>query len=261
MSLEAVLLPGDTVPASQLPASSQRRRLGRGLQHDGATGSTRALVAGRLNVDGQKRTASVDTPRARYVPAAGDLVVGQVRHSSADTFHVSLTAHTALAVLPQLAFEGATKRTRPQLRPHDAVYARVTAVQHNADVELACINPATGRADPDGLGPLAGGMLFDVSTGFAARILHRGAEGGGGVVVLDELGDKLPGGFEVAVGKNGRVWVDCPEAEGEGETAGQHRVRAICAVGRCLQETDQRCLNEREQKKLVARVVAELGFR
>lgn len=113
------------------------------------------------------------------------------------------------------------------------------------DVELSCVNPSTGKAEPDGLGPLTGGTVFDVSTGLAGRLLRKE-----GVVVLEELGEKLQGGFEVAVGRNGRVWVDCPEG----------RVKAICAVGRCLQETDRSVLTEKEQRKLVTRVVNEMGL-
>lgn len=90
-------------------------------------------------------------------------------------------------------------------------------------------------------------MVFDVSTGFAERLL---AGKKSGVVVLEELGGKVSGGFEVAVGRNGRVWVDCAEAG----------VRGICAIGRCLQQTDELNLRDREQKKLVSRVLSDLGI-
>lgn len=113
------------------------------------------------------------------------------------------------------------------------------------EVELTCVNPSTGKSEPDGLGPLNGGMVFEISTGLAARILSKE-----GVVVLEELGDKLQGGFEVGVGKNGKVWVDCQEAG----------VKGICAVGRCLKETDEGSLREKEQKKLVAKVLDEMGL-
>ena len=54
----------------------------------------------------------------------------------------------------------------------------------------------------------------------------------------------------MAVGKNGKVWVDCPEGG----------AKEICAVGKCLQETDRSSLTEKEQRKLVTRVINEMGL-
>jgi exosome complex component RRP40 len=88
-------------------------------------------------------------------------------------------------------------------------------------------------------------MVFDISTGLAGRILRKE-----GVVVLEELGEKLQGGFEVAVGKNGKVWVNCVDGG----------VKGVCAVGRCLQETDRFGLTEKEQRGLAVRVINELGL-
>ena len=243
MSL-VTLLPGDEVDASQLP-QSQKRRLGAGLKQDISSGSVAAVAGGLLQVDQKKRTAQIGNPHYRYVPYAGDLVIAQVHHSSMDFFHLSIAPHTPQAILPQLSFEGATKKTRPQLKANDLVYSKVTAAQKNMEVELSCVNPSTGKSEPDGLGPLNGGMVFDVSTGLATRILRKD-----GVVVLEELGEKLRGGFEVAVGKNGKVWADCPEGG----------ARGICAVGRCLQETERLSLTEKEQRKLVTKVINDLGL-
>lgn len=242
MSLTAVL-PGDLIPSSQLP-QSQKRRLGHGLKYYPTSDNAFAVAAGVLQIDHKKRTAQITNKHARYVPHAGDLVIAQVHHSSMDFFHLNLAPHTQQAILPQLAFEGASKKTRPQLKANDIVYAKVTAAQKNMEVELSCVNPSTGKSEPDGLGPLNDGMVFDISTDLAARILRKE-----GVVVLEELGEKLQGGFEVAVGKNGKVWVNCPEGG----------VKAICVVGKCLQETDRGSLREKEQRKLVARVINEMG--
>ena len=73
--------------------------------------------------------------------------------------------------------------------------------------------------------------------------------------MLEELGKKLEGlgGFEIAVGRNGRVWVDASGSEDAG-------IKATVAIGRCLQETDDRELETAEQKKLVSRVLREMGL-
>lgn len=99
------------------------------------------------------------------------------------------------------------------------------------------MHPSTNKAD--GLGPLKGGMAFDVSLGFAKRLsLGRKA----GVVVLEELSRFAP--FEVAVGKNGRVWVSAGE-----------NVRLVLGVGRALKEADEKGLTAKEQREMVERIL------
>ncbi len=104
------------------------------------------------------------------------------------------------------------------------------------------MNPATGKAD--GLGELSGGMVFDVSLGLARRLMMPDVAGQGGVVVLEELAEHVP--FELAVGRNGRVWVD----------AGG--IKKTLAVGRAITEVDEGVLGAEEQRKLARRLLKGL---
>ena len=63
----------------------------------------------------------------------------------------------------------------------------------------------------------------------------------GGLLVLDECAEKLP--FEVAIGRNGRIWVN---------SAG---IKETLLVGKALQETDKLNLGLEQQKKLVRRLL------
>lgn len=242
MATVEVYLPGDPIPANQIP-TSQKRKIGHGLRQEAESGNFVSTIAGPIDVDYRKKSVRISTPDARYIPKAGDLVIAQFRASSADFFHLYITSYGQQAILPQLAFEGATKKTRPQLKSNDAVYAKVLSASKNMEIELTCVNPSTGKSEPDGLGKLNGGMVFDISPGLAERLLKKQC-----VTALDELGSKLPGGFEIAVGRNGKVWVDCPESG----------VRGICAVGKCLHEMDENELQEKEQKKLANKIITEL---
>lgn len=103
------------------------------------------------------------------------------------------------------------------------------------DPEIVCHNTSTGKSD--GMGELKGGMVFDISLSMAGRLLMAKQKEQGGLSVLEDIAEKLP--FEVAVGRNGRVWVN---------SAG---VKEILLVGKALQETDVCNLNVEEQKKLV----------
>lgn len=139
-----------------------------------------------------------------------------------------------------MSFEGATKKTRPVLNYGALVYARVSKADKWSDVEIECVNPSTGKSD--GLGPLKNGMLFDVSPTLARRMM-MGA-GKGGVVLLEEIGEKVR--FEVAVGRNGKVWID---SEG---------VATTVAIGRILKESDEKGLDVPAQKKLVNKMLKKV---
>lgn len=242
MSTIQTLLPGDVIDASVLP-TAQKRKLGLGIKQDTSSNDFISTIAGPLQVDHRKKSAQISTSNARYIPKQGDSVIAQVRGASFETFHLFINSYSPQATLSHFAFEGASKKTRPQLKNGDIVYAKVAFAQRNMDIELTCINPNTGKAD--GLGPLTEGMVFDVSLELADRILRKQLAG-----VLDELGGKIPGGFEIVVGRNGKVWIDCADAGAKG----------IVAIGRVLQQVDEQALTEKEQKKLVNRVVKETGL-
>ncbi len=94
------------------------------------------------------------------------------------------------------------------------------------------------------MGELKGGMVFDVSLGMARRLLVAKQREEGGIVVLEGIADKVA--FEVAVGRNGKVWV---------RSGG---VKETLVVGRALQETDREGLGVEEQEKLVKRLLRGL---
>ena len=155
-------------------------------------------------------------------------------------FQVHLSDHTSPAMLPQLSFEGATKKTRPQLQAGALVYARIAVANKHMDPEIECVSSATGKAD--GLGPLQGGMLFKISQGMARKLLMPKSLSGSRIVVLDELADAGLQ-FETASGRNGRFWVD------------SESLKTIIAVGKAIQETDEQDLGIQDQKKLVRKLV------
>jgi exosome complex component RRP40 len=111
------------------------------------------------------------------------------------------------------------------------------------DPELECVSASTGKSE--GLGPLNGGMVFNISLGMARRLMMAKPAEQGSVIVLDELGAQGVA-FEIAVGRNGKVWVDSKS------------VKATLAVGKAIQETDRKRLGVEEQKKFVRKLVKDL---
>jgi exosome complex component RRP40 len=79
----------------------------------------------------------------------------------------------------------------------------------------------------------------------ARRLMMSKPLEAGGVSVLEELGAQGVA-FEIAVGRNGRVWVD------------SKNVKTTLAIGRAICETDSKGLNVEEQKKLARKLVKDL---
>ncbi|KJZ75774.1 hypothetical protein HIM_04931 [Hirsutella minnesotensis 3608] len=245
MATESVfVLPGDIIDPSHIPSHPKKPlRLGPGLRHV-PPNSILPTLAGQLVTERNKNAIHIETSRGRYVPRVGELVIGTIQKSAADIYYVLLSDFAASVLLPQLSFESATKKTRPILAPGALVYARVSMVNAHMDAELECVSSTTGKSE--GLGPLNGGMLFDVSLGMARRLMMPKSAQDGKVIVLDELAG-LGLQFETATGRNGKFWVDSDS------------VKTIIAVGRAVQETDERRLTVEDQKKLVRRIAKEMS--
>ncbi|KAK4102231.1 hypothetical protein N658DRAFT_566326 [Parathielavia hyrcaniae] len=243
-----LVLPGETIDLSLIPSHPKNPlRLGPGLRHIPPSDIV-PTAAGELITNPVKNSMWVEYNSNRYIPSQNDIILAQILRSTSDFYLCSLAPHTPPATLPHLAFEGATKKTRPVLLPGQLVYARVSLANAHMDPELECVHASTGKAD--GLGPITGtGCIFDVSLGFARRLLMARPAQDGGLAVLEMLGGEEGGGmaFETAVGRNGRVWV------------GSASARTVVVVGRALQETDRGRLGVEGQRRLVKKLVREMS--
>ncbi|CAL8262467.1 unnamed protein product [Lota lota] len=137
----------------------------------------------------------VDSQQRRYVPVKGESVIGIITTKSGDVFKVDVGG-SEQASLSYLAFEGATKRNRPNVQVGDLVYAQFLIANKDMEPELVCID-SSGRAN--GLGVFgAGGLLFKVSLGLVRRLLAPQNE------IVKDLEKLYP--CELVVGMNGRLW-------------------------------------------------------
>lgn len=192
-----VVAPGDEI--LDLTTAERVVRLGGGLRQEGD--SVVVVRAGRLR-SAKNNKLWVEGSQKRYLPSVGDAVLGVVTDRHSENFDIDIGG-PSLALLPVLAFEGASRRNRPNLQVGTAVYARV-AVHHPDRVpELVCTD-VSGKAA--GFGPLTGGYIFSCSTGLARALLGTPT-----CPVLEALGGSLS--FEIAVGMNGRVWVNSSKYE------------------------------------------------
>ncbi|WWD04757.1 hypothetical protein V865_002828 [Kwoniella europaea PYCC6329] len=199
-----LVLPGDSIP---LPSSSKSVVLGPGL----AASSSRipapssdeapSVISTKLGLmssaKGKERSEQfwVEGRSKRYIPAQKDMVLGTIIARHAEGYRVDLGS-SQMAQLDGLAFEGATKRSKPNLKVGTLVYARVALANRDMEPEIECFDPNTGKAE--GYGELKNGLVVSCSLHLCRHLLNPK------FIILPTLAATIP--FEIAVGLNGRVW-------------------------------------------------------
>ncbi|CAM8932993.1 unnamed protein product [Rhodiola kirilowii] len=193
--VDQLVVPGDVVLDLTTMANATIK-LGGGLRQEYDT--ITALKAGILRF-AKPIKFWVESSQKRYVPYVEDHVLGIVVDTKADNFLVDIKG-PAIAFLPVVAFEGRTRRNIPKYEVGTLLYVRVVKANTGMNPELSCMD-ANGKAS--GFGILKDGYMFESLTGLSRVLLSSPT-----CPVLDILRKKLS--FEIAVGLNGRVWVNGP---------------------------------------------------
>lgn len=165
------------------------------------------LVATRVGIsrwDAARSLLWVETSLKRYWPALNDHVIGIVTDKGAEDYKLEIGA-AVKAMLPVLAFDGATKRNRPHLAVGTLVYARVVLANKDMEPEVSCAAPPGVNArdwvtKESVFGELTGGHVFDCPSSVCRQLMSTDCP------LLEAIGSVAP--FEIAVGLNGRVWLD-----------------------------------------------------
>jgi exosome complex component RRP40 len=132
----------------------------------------------------------------RYIPSQGENVVGIVTQKAGDILKVYIGA-SEQASLSLLAFEGSSKKNRPNVQIGDIVYAKLLIASKDMEPELVCVDSFGKKGK---LGILStNGMLFTCSLSLVRKILKPDCP------LLHLLSEELK--YELAVGMNGRIWI------------------------------------------------------
>ena len=133
----------------------------------------------------------------RYIPKRGDLVVGIIVKKAGDSLRIDIGSGE-YASLSMLAFEGATKKQKPDVQVGDVIYGKLLNAHREMEPELVCVDSYFKAGK---MGPLSNdGFVFTVSLGLVHRLLDPENS------ILTALGKVFP--YEIAVGMNGKVWVN-----------------------------------------------------
>lgn len=135
----------------------------------------------------------------RYIPNKGENVIGVVTQKSGDIFKVDIGS-SEQASLSYLAFEGATKKNRPDVQVGDTIFAKLLVASKHMSPELVCVDShgkeqRLGILDPNG-------MLFSCSLNLVRKILHHNCP------LFYTLAQNQK--YEIAVGMNGKIWIKAP---------------------------------------------------
>lgn len=193
MTVPSAVLPGDRV---SLPSSSNIK-LGPGLAVPPRDGDEEedghALIVtlpgflGQVASDKGKGKATsgagtrqgqmaywVESNSKRYLPALHDQVICQITNRGTESYQVTLFNSFTPATLSAFAFEGATKRNKPNLKVGTLLYAQVISANRHLEVELTCVDQTTGKSNGYGELKTEGGEEQGASA--AATTRPGGAE-------------------------------------------------------------------------------------
>ncbi|ODO05238.1 exosome complex component RRP40 [Cryptococcus wingfieldii CBS 7118] len=210
-----LVLPGDQIP---IPSTSRNIIIGPGIAaaDNASPSSAPALVATRLGMlhtgKGKEKSQKVwiEGNSKRYIPAQKDMVLGVIIARHSEGYRVDLGS-AQMAQLDALSFEGATKRSKPNLKVGTLVFARVISASRDMEPELECFDANTGKSD--GFGELKGGVMINCTLQLCRQLLNRNYP------LLPAIASAFP--FEISIGLNGRVWL---KAETVSETLAMKRV-------------------------------------
>ena len=183
--------------------------------HDGAeaghgirriNGEFVAMRMGTLRKDGN--TIGIDPLSSRYVPRAGDLVVGYVEGMTNNIWFLdigaSFNAILPMSLAPWKVEFGAV---REHLDVGDAVLCRVQEVDET--------HSAVATMKGMGLRKLKSGLLEEIPPHIIPQVIGKGG------AMLQSL--KSLGQSRMVIGQNGRIWLD-------GEHDGMRSIRAALEV-------------------------------
>lgn len=196
MPINDVVLPGDDVTTdTRISSKSSKVILGPGLRR-----FDDKVVAAKAGILKQQsaNTFWVDSFQKRYIPSKGETVIGTVVQKAGDIFRVDIGASEP-AALSYLAFEGATKKNRPDVNVGDLLFAKLLVAHKDFESELICVDSLGKKMK---LGVLNGGFVFSCSINLARKLRSPSCP------LLEAIKKNIQVPLEIVVGMNGRVWIN-----------------------------------------------------
>lgn len=198
--IDKYVLPGQIIQETK--SSRGLAILGPGLKQDDEIPNAVRVTQPGILCFKAPNTYWIEGRQKHYIPKKGDLIVGIVTKKAGESLKIDIGS-AEYASLSMLAFEGATKKQKPDVQVGDVVYARLLNAHKEMEPELVCVDQYF-KAKRLGVLP-NDGFLFNISLNLAYS-LHNIEN-----PILRTLGKRIP--YAIAIGVNGKVWLKCKETK------------------------------------------------
>ena len=139
-----------------------------------------------------------------YSPKTDDMVIGTIISKNAEQYKVDIKTYTH-AILSSLEFEGATKKSKPNLKIGDLIFAKVSKVNKYDSPLLTCISN-DGKSWSSGeafFGVINEGNLFSIPLNMVNLYFYFGD------ACFKRINDACE--YEFSLGHNGQIVVNCQD--------------------------------------------------
>ena len=136
-----------------------------------------------------------------YNPKVGDIVIGIITQKTYEIFRVNISTNKE-ATLNSIDFEGATRKTRPNLSVGDVVFAQVEKENKYSNVTLTCKSSTNKKGWMTGeskFGELKEGKVFELGRYLCLKLLDDKD--------LRERLKECVNNLRLKIGLNGRIWI------------------------------------------------------
>jgi exosome complex RNA-binding protein Rrp4 len=136
-----------------------------------------------------------------YSPKVGDMVIGIITQKTYEYFKLNISTNKD-ATLNSIDFEGATRKTRPNLNVGDIVFALVEKENKYSNVTLTCKSEKNKKGWMTGeseFGELKDGKVFEMGRFLCLKFLDD-----------KDLRKRLKEcvkSLKIKIGMNGRIWI------------------------------------------------------
>lgn len=137
-----------------------------------------------------------------YTPNIDDVVIGIITQKSFEYYKLNINSSRE-GYLSSIEFEGATKKTKPNLQVGDIVFSRVIHENKFDNTILSCKDLEGSKNWSSGesrFGVLNGGNLYKINRLHCFKLLTEDDW------VIDRLRDFCE--FEICIGMNGNIWIN-----------------------------------------------------
>jgi exosome complex RNA-binding protein Rrp4 len=141
-----------------------------------------------------------------YSPKIEDFVIGTIVQKTSEFYKVDINTYT-YAILNTKDFEGATKKTKPNLNLGDSVFARVIKTNKFDAPTLSCISTFEHKNWASGesfFGKLKDGNVFNIPKIYTWDLIKDN-------YAITRLQDVCE--FEIVIAHNGKIWLNSKNEE------------------------------------------------